>query len=389
VLANPWRLLAWEVQCHTHPRRGLLNMLIARDGHGGGPSSPTESAPEPCQWKSPQSDLRYPTLHVIRALMGVAVFASHWSVPRYAMFIPQIQLPVDVFFSVEGFLAGSLAFSRDGSFGQWTPVIRRITAIYPLYVLGLISGLLVMYPLALRLQDGWSIHMFGVAAVRGLLMLPTFSRATAHAVYPFNSPSWAIVIETATFAVFWPLRGRLNVWALALTTFIAMALMLGLAIHWHDINMGWRGPGYWGGFPRVVFGFLSGALLFRIMQSTGPILPRWNPLIIFLVAGGILFLKVHLIGLPLLLVVVPLLTWSGAISAEPKWLLGLGHQADRHAYAIYLLAFPTVVACREIGASLMIPDTWLSGPVSFPALLCIVLLAAHIGTVANEHLRQA
>jgi hypothetical protein len=365
-------------------------MLITGDDHGRDPSRRTNSAPAPCQGEESQlSEVRYPTLHVIRALMAVAVFASHWSVPRYAMFIPQIQLPVDVFFSVEGFVAGSLAFSRGDSLGQWTPVIRRFTEIYPLYLMGLIAGLFVMYPLALRLQDGWSMHIFGAAAVRGLLMLPTFSQVTTSAVYPFNSPSWAIVVETATFAVFWPLRARLNVWTLVLTTFVAMALMLGLAIHWHDINMGWRGLSYWGGFPRVVFSFLSGALLFRVMQSTGPILPRLNPVVIVLFAGGILFLKVHLIGLPLLLLVVPLLTWTGAASTEPKWFSGLGRQAGRHAYAIYLLAFPTVVACREIGASLMIPDTWLSGPASFPALLCIVLLAAHIGTVADEHLRQA
>jgi hypothetical protein len=305
------------------------------------------------------------------------------------MLVPQMQLPVDIFFSVEGFLAGSLAFSRNDTFGQWTPVIRRFIAIYPLYLMGLIAGLFLMYPLALRLQDGWSIHVFGAAAVRGLLMLPTFSHATEGAVYPFNSPSWAIVLETVTFAVFWPLRARLNVWTLALATFVAMAVMLGLIIHWHDINLGWRGLGFWGGFPRVVFGFLSGALLSRIMQTTGPILPRLNPLVIFLVAGGILFLKVHLIGLPLLLVVVPLVTWTGAITAEPRWLTGLGYQAGRQAYAIYLLAFPTVLAFREIGASLMIPAAWLTGPVSFPVVLCILLLAARVGTVVDEHLRQA
>jgi len=365
-------------------------MIITGDGHDGGTSSPAKSAPPPCQRKqAQQSEICYPTLHVIRALMAVAVFASHWSVPRYAMLIPQKQLPVDLFFSVEGFLAGSLAFSFDNSFGRWTPVIRRFTAIYPLYLMGLLAGLLVMYPLALRLQDGWSIHIFGAAAVRGLFMLPTFSQATEGAVYPFNSPSWAIVAETATFAVFWPLRSRLNVWVLALVTFVAMALMLGLIVHWHDINLGWQAPGYWGGFPRVVFGFLSGALLFRIMQFTGPILPRLNPLVIFLVASAILFLKVHLIGLLLLLVVVPLLTWTGAISTEPKWLSGLGRQAGRHAYAIYLLAFPTVLAFREIGAGLMIPETWLSGPASFPVLFCIVLLVAHIGTIADERLRRA
>ena len=320
--------------------------------------------------------------------MALAVFVSHWSYPRYVTLVPQIQLPVDVFFSVEGFLAGSLAFSRDDSFGQWTPVIRRFTAIYPLYLMGLVVGLLAMYPLALRLQDGWSIHLLGAAAVRGLLMLPTFSQVTLSAVYPFNSPSWAIVLETLTFAVFWPLRARLNVRILALVTFFAMALMLGLIIHWHDMNMGWRAPGFWGGFPRVAFGFMSGALLFRIMQSTGPILPRLNPLVIFLAAVGILFVKVHLIGLPLLLIIVPLVTWSGAISTEPKWLAGLGRQAGRHAYAIYLLAFPTVVACREIGATLMIPDAWLSDRAGFPVLLCILLLVAHIGTVADEYLRR-
>jgi hypothetical protein len=305
------------------------------------------------------------------------------------MLIPQIQLPVDVFFSVEGFVAGSLAFSRDDSLGQWRPAFRRFTEIYPLYLMGLIAGLFVMYPLALRVQDGWSIQVFKAAAVRGFLLLPTFSQATMGAVYPFNSPSWAIVLETTIFAVFWPLRTRLNVWTHALVTFVAMTLMLGLIAHWHDINLGWRGPGFWGGFPRVAFGFLSGALLFRIMQLTGPVLPKLNPLVVLLAAGGILFLKVHLIGLPLLLVVVPLLTWTGAITAEPKWLASFGRQAGRHAYAIYLLAFPTVLAYREVGACLMIPDAWLWGPASFPVLLCSLLLVAHVGTIADEHLRRA
>jgi hypothetical protein len=37
----------------------------------------------------------------------------------------------------------------------------------------------------------------------------------------------------------------------------------------------------------------------------------------------------------------------------------------------------------------MIPDTWLSGPASFPVLFCIVLLVAHIGTIADERLHRA
>ena len=382
--------MIWELRRITHSCCELLKMVTARGNRDRSASWRLTSVPAPCDGNErDQLEASYPTLHVVRALMAIAVFASHWSVPRYAMLVPQIQLPVDIFFSVEGFLAASVAFSRCDSYGRWTPVLRRVMAIYPLYLMGLVAGLLVMYPLALRLQDGWSLHIFGVAAIRGLLMLPTFSAATAHAVYPFNSPSWAIVLETAIFAVFWPLRARLNVCTLALITLVAVGLMLGLVIHWHDINMGWRGPDFWGGFPRVAFGFFGGALLFRIMQFTGPILPRLNPLLIFVMAGGMLFLKVHLIGLPLLLVVVPFLTWIGATSTEPKWLAGLGWQAGRHAYAIYLLAFPAVLAFREIGASLMISDTWLWGPASFPVLLCMVLMAAHIGTLIDERLRHA
>ena len=364
-------------------------MRLIRDGHDGGPSNPAPSTPAPGERAGFQPfEVHYPTLHLIRALMAQAVFTSHWSVPRYGTLMPQTQLLIDVFFSVEGFLAGSLAFSSDGSPGGWAPVIRRFTAIYPLYLIGLIAGLLALYPSALQAQDGWSLPLFGAAAVRGLLMLPTFSQASAGAVYPFNAPSWAIVLETATFAVFWPLRARLNVKVLALATFAAMAVTLGLAIKWHDLNMGWEVSGYWGGFPRTVFGFLSGALLFKIMQSTGPVLPRLNPLLICLVSVAILFPRVHFIGLFFLLVVVPLLTWTGATSAEPKWLASVGRQADRHAYALYLLAFPTVVAWRQIGASLGISETWLSGPASFPAMLCAALLAAHLGTIADEHIRR-
>src|SRR3569833_3341623 len=294
-------------------------MKITGDDQDGSPSSLAKSAPAPCQRKqAQQSEICYPTQHVIRALMAVAVIASHCSEPRYAMLIPQKQLPVDLFFSVEGFLAGSLAFSFDNSFGRWTPVIRRFTAIYPLYLMGLLAGLLVMYPLALRFQDGWSVHIFGAAAVRGLFLFLSFFLAFVGVVFFFFFLCWV----------------------LALVSFVAMVLMLGLIVHWHDINLGWQAPGYWGGFPRVVFGFLSGALLFRIMQFTGPILPRLNPLLIFLVASAILFLKVHLIGLPLLLVVVPLLTWTGAISTEPKWLPGLGRQAGRRAGAGCLRAGP-------------------------------------------------
>src|SRR5512146_2444065 len=74
--------------------------VTQHDDHQGGPHrDPSSSANSPSvlfqRKESQRSEIRYPALHVLRALMAVAVFASHWSVPRYAMFIPQIQLPVD------------------------------------------------------------------------------------------------------------------------------------------------------------------------------------------------------------------------------------------------------------------------------------------------------
>ena len=208
-----------------------------------------------------KDDASTATLHVMQAIMAVAVLTSHWEYPYDLQYVAQFKVPVDYFFFIEGFLTMQGLFRAAPAPPTWRVIVRRIWRIYPLHVIGLIAGAATFFAAARAQENGWSIDFLEKSLGLGLLLQPIFSAVNEGAVFPLNSPSWAFVVEIWAFAVLFLSRRHLTMRVTGLIFLSAAIVLLAWILLTHDSNLGWRTPNYWGGFPRAICGFFGGAYL--------------------------------------------------------------------------------------------------------------------------------
>jgi peptidoglycan/LPS O-acetylase OafA/YrhL len=326
-----------------------------------------------------KDDASTATLHVMQAIMAVAVLTSHWEYPYDLQYVAQFKVPVDYFFFIEGFLTMQGLFRAAPAPPTWRVIVRRIWRIYPLHVIGLIAGAATFFAAARAQENGWSIDFLEKSLGLGLLLQPIFSAVNEGAVFPLNSPSWAFVVEIWAFAVLFLSRRHLTMRVTGLIFLSAAIVLLAWILLTHDSNLGWRTPNYWGGFPRAICGFFGGAYLFQLKQNPSFKLPQLHPLLIWGVVVASLVVRVPYAWFQLIvLFAVPPIVLLGAASSKPEWLSRFGAWAERHAYGIYLLSYPCLEAFRALGVYSTLPKQTLG---NFPAYLvqvALIILVVHL-----------
>jgi peptidoglycan/LPS O-acetylase OafA/YrhL len=322
----------------------------------------------------------YPTLHLLRLLAAICIFAGHWSEPFFTAAIPQGQLAIDMFFMVEGFLAARLLAGEQHPGRTGALILARLGHVYPIYLGGLLAGFAAVAPLATAGAGGWTTVFWLRSLAAGAALLPVHTPLAHGSVYPLNPPSWAIILELFGFAALALVRQRSPRFGPALLWLAGTVLLLALAALWHDPNMGWRAERYWGGLPRMAFGFFGGALLYalHVRAQLGP-RPGWAaPVLLCLAFVAMQFLTLWLIAWPLLGIVTPLLVLAAANLAVPGWLARLAVWAGRHALAVYLLGYGVMMGWRVAGPAFGLPPAFAGSPIGFALVLGTLLLAAAI-----------
>lgn len=317
--------------------------------------------------------ISYNTLHVLRALAAIGILSNHWS---EGLLIPQTQLSIDFFFFVEGFLAASMLNESSGKAGFWRLIRQRFVKTYLLYFIGLLIGIAIDI---INPHSILSTQERAIASFLNLFLQPVFLKSS-EAVFPFNAPTWAIILELYAFATFVLFRFRLNRRILLGLCLSAATLFVLLALHWHNSNLGWSVKGYIGGFPRVVFGFFGGILLCRVIGSFNEHLFRLHPLIVWGMFIAVHFISIQALSLPLLFSAVPIIVSLAAVSSNPKWLTSFCKQSGRLAYAIYLLHFPILTAFHIFIGGLYKPGNAVANVINYSTLLTLVILAAYFIT---------
>ena len=138
-----------------------------------------------------KNGLENSALHILRLLCPIIIVTGHWAEPRLNYLQP---IAIDVFLAAEGLLLSNLLV-RTIDNSQRSAIANAIVRIYPLYLTALaLGGLSTIFAVALRV-DAWTWPLVIKAAANGLILAPSFSAANHNSVYPFNSPSWAIVAE--------------------------------------------------------------------------------------------------------------------------------------------------------------------------------------------------
>ena len=351
---------------------------------------------------------RFELLDALRGIGAFFVAALH-TPPSMQKFLPfrDSFLAVDLFFCLSGFV---IAFSYERrlqtgmQFKQF--FLARIVRLYPLYVLGLILGVLEAVVSrhfnAVDRQPGLS---FGPSITFGLFMLPSFlGNHLKNNAFPFDSPAWTLFFEMCINIFYAALVLRRLAKPVTLLIAILSALAIGLiyVVYFSGAySQGWANDStFLFGFPRVACSFLTGVLLFRLYRAK----PGWRMSKRFNGAAGILVLGFtacvlaspfkfavnHLYQFFLIAILMPALIFIGAgIQVAPRWkriCLWLGE----FSYPLYILHSP-LMSPLHIAARLHFNKIVYQSlaPITLVALIFITRwIAIHYDAPVRKYLTQ-
>lgn len=319
---------------------------------------------------------RMPGLDALRGVAALMVLLFH----TRGLVLPNAvlshgYLAVDLFFVISGLVLARAHDAPLAAGGGREFMRRRLIRLYPMVLLGLGLGAAVM------LAAGRDPATVALLAVLGVLFVPFTG---ANDIFPLNGPQWSLFWELAVNLLYAAIAPRLTFRRLILLTVVGGVLHTILALRFGTGSLGPLAGDWWGGAPRVVFGFFAGVLLARLLERGRlkiPAPPIWVHLALLV---AILTAPIPAAGraafdLVAVLVALPLLVGSAA-RAEVGGLRPLLDGLAAISYALYALHIPLLWAATEIvgrGALPGVPKIVIGAAALLIALLAA--LAAHRG----------
>jgi peptidoglycan/LPS O-acetylase OafA/YrhL len=333
---------------------------------------------------------RFTALDCVRGVAAVAVVLFHYSQLEGTPWLRRGWLAVDVFFCLSGFV---IAHSYQHKLEQGMSFIafagKRLSRLYPLYFLALVLGA-VTFLGTLQHHEGVSSGGIGRALLLGVLALPYLNDMVVSdgqgsiegALFPLNDPAWSLFFELFVNVLFFAvlaLRFR-KFWLLA----AAGAVLYLISAKWHGLNAGWDTETFIVGFPRVIYAFFAGVVIYRLRSTSVS-----TPTAYGLLAMGAMVVSFVLppgqwISVACVLVVGPLVIWvNSTVSPGPR-LASMGFFLGWISYPLYITHVPVY---RMI--SMMEPDRGWGAPdwAVILASTAIAMLAAWGAARLDEDFR--
>ncbi len=309
----------------------------------------------------PVSRTRYDALDGLRGIAALAVMGFHFTQYQSATLFYNAPFAVDFFFMLSGFvIAHSYGSRLFKSMGVGEYLGKRVIRLYPLFALGALVGT----PSLIALEHaGKAVFASGALAscsALHALFLPCFhlvgisnmgaASSAWGAIFPANPASWSLFFEMIAGLSF-PLLCRMKTRPLFACVLICWAgfmgggLWLGSQNGFYSLflDAGWGIGNFGVGFPRALFGFACGTLLYRLHDRRAPpFSPR--PWMLYLALALAIAFPFSIKGIYHAIAVTafaPLVVLAGAttrcgvgLSARTAQMLG------RMSYPVYCLHFP-------------------------------------------------
>ncbi|WP_404338508.1 acyltransferase family protein [Sphingomonas sp. MMS12-HWE2-04] len=310
-------------------------------------SSPAKDAPDATPARR---TVHFGLLDGLRGVAAVAVVLMHigeiFLLPDW---LPQAYLAVPFFFVLSGFV---ISYAYEGGLmrtGRLRDFVRvRVERLYPLLIVGLCFGVLLLGIKAVVGGDRFSFPILIALLVAALAMVPLPGRA-AFLVLP---PQWSLAIELWGNVVHFALRRWISVTRLAIALpmlFVAMAVA---ALVFGGLGTGWNYANLAGGIATFAYCYTAGILIHHLWKQER--LPRFGIaawaiaaiLVLTLVAPQPLRTPANAIrDLACAGFVYPLLLIA-AIQTQPgpRW-RALSDWFGRLSYPLYVTHFPVVSFC--------------------------------------------
>ncbi|WP_174290928.1 acyltransferase family protein [Sphingomonas bacterium] len=323
----------------------------------------------------------FASLDWLRGVAALLVFGLHVTADTPAKpFFARGYLAVDLFFVISGFvLAQSYErlMMQPGGLARFAKV--RWVRLHPMIILASSIGLV-----------GWRLgqvptHHPIVLLLAHILFMPNWWYGWT--LFLFNGPQWSLLLEVLGNAAHALTARWLSIRVLIMVVAIDAVALIVAARHYGDLSLGWALPNFAGGVARLVFGYASGVLIFRLHQHgrlRWPTTPGWLVVVLpfLLLAPGAIadrwYVDVVAVAAMPLAVVVAL----GA--AMPRLLRRAGHMLGRLSYPLYAIHAPLLTVAAGLFGSAA-----LASPMRLSLLAVAVLaLAALVERYYDAPLRR-
>ena len=298
---------------------------------------------------------RFILLDGLRGIAALAIIVHHFTLDAgHGELFASASIAVDFFFCLSGFVIAHAYHDRlvsGMSLGDYAT--RRLVRLYPMYALGTLLGLAAMAALRSRGLTDMSYEAIAQAGLLNILYIPylgdngvqVFSEHLRNVIFPLDNPAWSLFFGLfANFAYASCVR---------LDTRATVAILLAAAVGLYVSALvfggspGWGRDNFIGGFPRVLFSFFAGVVIYQYrgvwkVPSLGP----------SAVVGIFLFLAIvpsfpghKYYWLAAVLLVMPVLVASASrcVIAEGGRLHRLCAFSGRISYPVFCIHYPLLM----------------------------------------------
>lgn len=299
---------------------------------------------------SAHSNHRFVTLDGLRGIAALAVLAFH-ILQRIGSAAPATAaLAVDFFYVLSGFV---IAFAyEDGlrkrslSLSKFTAV--RIVRLYPLLLLGVAMGSVLALGAAV-FQDSITLTEWFSITVLAVLLLPSFVIPEWSTAYPLNGAAWSLTFEMFMNIVYAIIAPLLSTRLLVGIVLVGAAALFSMSYEYGQILGGNDQGNFWLGFPRVVYPFLVGVLLFRFRPRF--VLPGIYAVLLSAILGLVLMSGIRpndFSDFFLVTIVFPVVVYFGAAVQVSNKIGVLMLILGELSYPVYILQNPILRVFLEL-----------------------------------------
>lgn len=221
-----------------------------------------------------QKPSRYDFLDAVRGVAALMVAFFHCALPTPISVFPLAGYCVDLFFVLSGFVIAANYQSRieNGMSGPQFMAFR-VARLYPLFLIGLVLGLIGVAWQTHLGQTTYSWFELGFAFLYNLVYLPYFNLNEIHLqakaipgeIFPLNWPAWSLFFEMVINVIFFLNLRYLRIPAkkIVLAAFVPFAIIILL----NHGDAGWGSKNWFLAIPRVAFGFFAGVWIYEVTQT--------------------------------------------------------------------------------------------------------------------------
>jgi peptidoglycan/LPS O-acetylase OafA/YrhL len=327
----------------------------------------------------------YPALDGLRGVAALAVVAYHAALYFQLRYVPpHAYLAVDFFFMLSGYV---IAYAYDSRLARNMGVPRflliRLIRLYPLALLGICLGSAALLARA-RMDPALQVRAVLEAAAANAMMLPATALLKFRTLaFPTDSPLWSLAFEIWINLVYALLFRGLTRLVLTIILIIGAGLLLWASLAHGGLNIGFYFNDLYLGGIRVVFPFVAGILLQRVLfggrQFKSNRLAHASLLPLLLVLAGP-YTSSGLYDAVAVLIFFPAILYLGALAPAAAKLDRIWSALGALSYPLYVLHFPMVVVASNLAHQhhLRGPLLYLAACGTFAAAIVVSIAAYNI-----------